>query len=99
MNDPMGKMRQQIMDGGYDPLAPMRGEKVVQHNPAQMFLQPQQFPMAGPGEPQQVAPAPMQEEPMDLRSVLAKPPARRSMQGMMDGVEEHIRQLRNRFSR
>lgn len=97
MREVYGQMQDKIL-AGYNPFPPDGQERVVQHNPAMLFAQPQRFPAAGPGEPQQVIPAPQPEEQGPMRSVLEQPRPRRGI-GLMDGVEDRIRQLRDRFSR
>ncbi len=97
MRDSYGQMQEKIL-GGYNPLPPPGEERVVQHNPAILFAQPERFPMAGPGEPQQVAPAPRPEEQPPMQSVLKRPRPRRGI-GLMDGVEDRIRELRQQMSR
>lgn len=95
MNSPFGQMQEKILNG-YNPFPPQ--QQVVQHNPAMLFAQPERFPMAAPGEPQQVIAAPQPEQQQPMRSVLEQPRARRGV-GMMDGVEDRIRELQQRFSR
>lgn len=97
MRDTYGQMQQKIIRG-YNPFPPAGEEQVVQHDPVMLFAQPQRFPMAGPGEPQQVAPAPRPEEQAPMRSVLERPRPRRGI-GLMDGVEDRIRELRQELSR
>lgn len=97
MRDTFGQMQRRILSGD-DLLRAAGQERVVQHNPAKLFAQPQRFPAAGPGEPQQVAPAPQPEDEEPVQSVLKQPRPRRGI-GLMDGVEDRIRQLRDRFSR
>lgn len=97
MNRPFGEMQDKIL-AGYDPFPPPKRDQPVQHNPAILFAQPQRFPVAGPGEPQQVAPA-LQPEPQGpMQSVLNRPKPRRGI-GMLDGVEDRIRELQNQLSR